>query len=444
MLSNNELIQVSNLGKCYTLYKSASHRFFSLFPILKRKANSKEFWALKSASFTINKGETVGIVGKNGSGKSTLMQLICHTLSPTQGSVVTNGKIAALLELGAGFNPEFTGRENVYLAASLYGLTKKETDNAFQSIIDFSEIHDFIDQPVKTYSSGMFVRLAFSVVAHVKADILIIDEALSVGDAYFVQKCMRFLRQFISNDGTLVFCSHDTGAVTNLCNKAIWVDRGEIRQIGTPKEVTQNYLASLYDQNTQYKSKNINTTATEKEEEDSRDCRESLYENSTLRNDIKVFKFKEEVGYFGAGGAKIINTYFKNSAGEIISTLTGGDSVCLVVECLAERDLLNPIVGFQIKDRLGQVIFADNTYLKYMDTNIEINHNSTFMANFSFRLPILPTGDYSISPAIAEGTQESHIQLNWMHDALIFKVHASSVCLGIIGLDMKNIEIEVI
>ena len=244
-MSSDTAIKVESLSKCYQIYDKPRDRLMQML-MRGRKQYFREFWALHDVSFELKRGETVGIIGLNGSGKSTLLQMICGTLNPTSGSVTTHGRVAALLELGAGFNPEFTGRENVYLAASLYGLTTKEVDERFEAITEFADIGDFIEQPVKTYSSGMFVRLAFAVIAHVDADILVVDEALSVGDAYFVQKCMRFLRRFMEH-GTLLFCSHDTGAIVNLCTKAILLNKGLVKAIGSPKEVTEQYLAALYE-----------------------------------------------------------------------------------------------------------------------------------------------------------------------------------------------------
>lgn len=219
---DNIAIRVSNLSKCYQIYNAPRDRLKQfVLPRLHRLAGRapkqyfREFWALRDVSFEIKKGETVGIIGRNGSGKSTLLQMICGTLNPTSGSIQTNGRIAALLELGSGFNPEFTGRENVYMNASVLGLRNEEIDTRFEDIVTFSDIGDFIEQPVKTYSSGMMVRLAFAVIAHVDAEILVVDEALAVGDAFFTQKCMRFLRNFMKT-GTILFVSHDTGAVVNL------------------------------------------------------------------------------------------------------------------------------------------------------------------------------------------------------------------------------------
>ncbi|MGT2491509.1 ABC transporter ATP-binding protein [Cupriavidus basilensis] len=196
-------------------------------------------------SFDVQQGETVAIIGQNGSGKSTLLQLVCGTLFPTLGEVSVNGRIAALLELGAGFNPEFTGEENVYLSGLLYGIEEGELAKRFDSIVAFAEIGDFINQPVKTYSSGMYVRLAFVIAAHVDADVLVVDEALSVGDVRFTQKCMRFLREF-QKTGTLLFVSHDVGAVTSLCSRAIWLDHGVLKMDGNAKETVEAYLAEQH------------------------------------------------------------------------------------------------------------------------------------------------------------------------------------------------------
>lgn len=226
---SKRVLHVENVTKNYISYAKPIYRLYSFF--FKPKPSwQSEFQALKNISFSLQKGETVGIIGRNGSGKSTLLQTIVGTLATSSGSVQSSGRIAALLELGAGFNPEFTGRENVYLNGTIYGLSREQVDQRFADIEKFADIGSFIDQPVKTYSSGMFVRLAFAVIAHVDADILIIDEALAVGDALFAQKCMRFLEGFKEN-GTILFVSHDSGAVTSLCDRAIWLDSGDRKSV---------------------------------------------------------------------------------------------------------------------------------------------------------------------------------------------------------------------
>ena len=253
MFSNEIAIDVSGLGKCYQIYKNPADRLKQfILPRFNRIVGGEnikfyeEFWALHDVSFKVNKGETVGIIGKNGSGKSTLLQMICGTLAPTSGAVNVNGRIAALLELGSGFNPEFSGRENVYLNAAILGLSKEEIDSKFDEIAAFAEIGDFMDQLVKTYSSGMYVRLAFSVAIHVNPDILIIDEALSVGDELFQRKCFSRIETIKSNGSTILFVSHSGSTIVELCDRAILIDSGEKLIEGAPKHVVSSYQKLLY------------------------------------------------------------------------------------------------------------------------------------------------------------------------------------------------------
>jgi lipopolysaccharide transport system ATP-binding protein len=253
MSSENLTIQVRGLGKRYEMYAEPVDRLKQMvLPKLHRLArrNSreyfKEFWALHDVGFDVRRGETVGIVGRNGSGKSTLLQIICGTLNPTAGSVKVNGRIAALLELGAGFNPEFTGKENVFLSGLLYGISERELRDRYDSILDFAEIGDFIDQPVKTYSSGMMVRLAFSVAINVDPDILVIDEALSVGDELFQRKCFARIESIRDRGTTILFVSHAAGAVIELCDRALLIDAGELLVEGSPKFVVNHYHKLLY------------------------------------------------------------------------------------------------------------------------------------------------------------------------------------------------------
>jgi lipopolysaccharide transport system ATP-binding protein len=446
-------VRVHNLSKCYQLYDRPEDRLKqAVYPRLRRllgmapRNYAREFLALKDVSFDVKKGETVGIIGRNGSGKSTLLQLICGTLNPTSGTIETQGRIAALLELGSGFSPEFTGRENVYMNAAVLGLQKEEVDARFDDILAFADIGDFIGQPVKTYSSGMMVRLAFAVIAHVDADILIVDEALAVGDAFFVQKCMRFLRRFMDT-GTVLFVSHDTGAVLNLCNRAMWINKGQINASGTAKDVVERFLEDIHIASAgedvvgrhQGKDKKVYSP----EEESYRDMRDNFVNSSSLRNDIEIGRFKPEGNCFGAGGASIISTRITDHDRNPLSWVVGGESIILEISAITERDIHHPIIGFQFKDRLGQVIFSDNTYLMYANKTINVAKGQKLVARFDFRMPRLPTGDYSIDPAIAEGTQANHVQHQWLRDALTIKVHASSICLGLVGVPMKNISLEI-
>jgi len=448
-MSSEVAIKVENLSKCYEIYNQPQDRLKqSIFPKLQRligkapKQYYREFWALKEVSFEIKKGETVGIIGRNGSGKSTLLQMICGTLNPTSGTIRTNGRIAALLELGSGFNPEYTGRENVYMNATVLGLSKGEIDGRFADIVSFADIGDFIEQPVKTYSSGMMVRLAFAVIAHVDADILVVDEALAVGDAFFTQKCMRFLRTFMKT-GTVLFVSHDTGSVANLCNNAVLLNCGQVVEIGLPKDIIENYLATLYEADWAASGGSTNKIKKSASQIDNpieyRDMREALIRDSTLRNDIEVFQFEPDQAGFGTGDAEIIAVRLLDPSGDPLSWIVGGEDVVLDIRCFANKEIIQPIVGFHFKDRLGQALFADNTFLAYEHSTPSVARGGELVVRFEFRLPMLPTGDYSISVSIAEGTQGNHVQHHWIHDALIVRVHASSIRFGLVGIPMKKI-----
>lgn len=252
-MSSKSIIEVKNLGKCYEIYNEPRDRLKQYLAqgIAKlgnypSKKYYREFWALQNVSFDIGKGETVGIIGQNGSGKSTLLQLICGTLRPTTGEATVQGRIAALLELGAGFNPEFTGRENAYLNAAILGIPREAMESRMQDVLDFSELGDFLEQPVKTYSSGMYARLAFAVAIHVDPEILIVDEALAVGDARFTAKCMRRIKDIQAQGSSILFVSHDVGSVRTLCQRAIWINQGELIEDGDVFPVTGRYTAYMF------------------------------------------------------------------------------------------------------------------------------------------------------------------------------------------------------
>lgn len=432
-MSSDPAIRVHDLSKCYQIYSQPSHRLMQMIFRGKKKF-FQEFWALNAISFEIAPGETVGIIGRNGSGKSTLLQILCGTLNATGGQTKVNGRVAALLELGSGFNPEFTGRENVYMNATIYGLNQKQIDSRFDDIARFADIGDFIDQPVKSYSSGMFVRLAFAVIAHVDADILVIDEALAVGDVFFVQKCMRFLRNF-SKKGTLLFVSHDTHAVVNLCDKAILLENGLIKRIGHPKNVSEHYLAMLH-----------NNDAHE-EPVDSKKDTMALKGNHDQAlppdNDEYIVEINDEnENDFGTGLARIIGTKLVDRSGTPPVSVIGGEAVKLVIRCMVEEDIPRPIVGFLIKDRLGQVIFGDNTHTTYANRSITISAATLFDASFEFNIPILQYGDYSISLAVGQGDQENHIHHHWVHDALILHCRPDVVCSGVFKVPMHKVSFD--
>jgi len=440
-MSSEISICARDVSKCYQLYEAPVHRLWQSL-LRHRKKFYDDFWALRGISFEVKKGETFGVIGKNGSGKSTLLQIICGTLAATSGAVECVGKVAALLELGAGFNPEFTGRENAILSGSIYGLSISEVTDRLPKIIEFAEIGEFIDRPVKIYSSGMFVRLAFAVIAHVDAEILVIDEALAVGDAQFTQKCMRFLRNF-RETGTLIFVSHDTGAVRSLCDRALWIDKGETRAIGDAKSVTEKYLASLFNQ--VQKDERLNAAPREVVGASGwRDQRRDLLAGSTLRNDLQVFQFNQNVKSFGQGGVVLRGVSLCDEEHNRLSWVVGGEMVTLVIQVECRHTIERPIVGFFVKDRLGQTLFGDNTYLTYLDAAPVISGGRMLKAQFTFSMPTLPVGDYSFDVAIADGTQVDHRHLLWAHDVLIIRSVSTSVSTGLVGIPMLKMEIGVV
>lgn len=451
-MSSESVITVSGLCKSYETYATPRDRLKQLvLPPLQRSLGmqprrySEEFSALSDVSFEVRRGETFGIVGRNGSGKSTLLQMLCGTLSPSAGQMHVHGKVAALLELGAGFNPEFSGRENVYMNGRLFGLTTRQIDERFDSIAAFADIGGFIEKPVKTYSSGMYVRLAFAVIAHVDADILVVDEALSVGDAYFVQKCMRFLRGFMER-GTLLFVSHDIGAVQNLCSRAMLLERGRVKEIGAPKDVVKHYLEALVSESQDISAaKQPDAQAQESDSElDYVDMRDRFLNQTHLRNDIELFSFQIDSDSFGAGGARIRDVYMEDvQAGGRLTWVVGGELVRLVICAEALADLDSVILGFDLKDRLGQTVFGDNTFLTYISEPQFVAAGQIVSASFEFRMPVMRGGDYAITAAIATGTQSTHVQHHWIHEAMILRAQPGRACFGAVGLPMRKIEITI-
>ena len=456
-MSSDAVIEVQGLGKRYEIYAQPRDRLRQMVvPSLRRALGLaahdyfKEFWALRDVSFSVRRGETVAIVGQNGSGKSTLLQLVCGTLSPTTGGVRIAGRIAALLELGAGFNTEFSGRENVFLSGLLYGISREELARRYDSIVAFAEIGEFIDQPVKTYSSGMYVRLAFSIAAHVDADVLVVDEALSVGDVRFTQKCMRFLREF-QKTGTLLFVSHDTSAVVGLCSRAVWLDHGSLRMDGSAKETVEVYLAAQHalDREAEGDSvvmKSLSGTASSLPavSRDVQDARwPTLREHGGLAQFV-FFEFDPEraTTEFGAGGAEITGARFLNEEGAPVTISYGGEVVQLSISATAHQALDNVIFGFYFKDRMGQRLFGDNSFMTYLDKPVMTTAGDRLTALFRFRMPTLPVGLYSIDLAIASGSQDNHTQQHWVHDALEVRGSDSSMKHGLVGLPMLDIAVR--
>jgi lipopolysaccharide transport system ATP-binding protein len=445
MSSNDIAISVDKLSKRYEIYDKPSDRLKQfLLPRWQRQKQQyfREFWALQNVSFEVKKGETVGIIGRNGSGKSTLLQIICGTLSPSSGTVLTNGRIAALLELGSGFNPEFTGRENVYMSAAVLGLGKEEIDTRFDAIAAFADIGMFIDQPVKTYSSGMYVRLAFSVIAHVDADILVVDEALSVGDAVFNQKCMRFIRNF-QEQGTLLFVSHDMGAIQNLCKSALWLGNGQVQQTGFSKEVAEAYLH--YTLQEVYGDKIIlNATASDNLTDVAIVDNEQASELAVDYGSQFVFMDNaSNASGWKTGSAEIVSLSLEKLGTNSDAIFEGGEKVCLHIRAKATDSIERPILGFVLRDRLGQDIFGENTLAFTALNPSKVSPGQEFVGQFIFRLPMLPNGEYALMASVADGNQFDNVQHHYMHDAFIVNVSSSKIRFGLVGIPFEQVSLEI-
>ncbi|QYY33333.1 ABC transporter ATP-binding protein [Cupriavidus pinatubonensis] len=443
-MSSDVAIRIDNLSKCYNIYDRPADRLLQMV-FRGRRRYFREFWAVRGVSFTVERGKTVAIIGRNGAGKSTLLQMICGTLTPSEGRIEVHGRVAALLELGAGFNPEFTGRENVYLSASLHGLSRAQVDARYTAIAEFAGIGDYINQPVKTYSSGMFVRLAFAVIAHVDADILIVDEALSVGDAFFQQKCMRFLQDFKSRGGTLLFVSHDMTAVNALCEEAVLLRRDGSEysyERGSPKEIAMVYLRDLYSDRAA--SQNVADTGESLPQKGYPTPLDSsgLECKSTGRSYVienvppvhyHVSEFRPDAESFGLGGARITEVFFRNAEGMSVSEFMSEDEIRLIVRARVNKDITYPAIGFVLKDDKGQKLMAESTdsYLRHMA--IEAKSGAEVEAIFKMNFPALIRGEYPIDVAFAEGPGDDHVQHHLMHDVVVVTALGTNLVHGKIG-----------
>lgn len=451
------LITASGLSKSYRVWKSPTARLQA--PIYRKfhswigrpaSQNSDRFYsdftALKSVDLSLRKGDCLGIVGRNGSGKSTLLKILSGILRPSSGTVRVHGKVAALLELGTGFSEDFTGRENVYLNAAIHGISRGEIDAKFASIEDFAGIGAFIDQKVRTYSSGMVVRLAFSVLVHLEPDILIIDEALAVGDGAFVQKCMRWIKHFVSNH-TAIFVSHDMSAITQFCNRAIWMEAGEIAYSGTPKATTEKYFEVLYERTNAAPSETSAAADVEPQETNPNLIihQETGSPSMESVNTLQFFKFDPTTPSFGEYRAQITDVRLSDSKGRTLGRIQGGEIVTVTVTAAAMEAIESPIIGFGVKNRQGQELFHENTALSSMRSHsrpMNIPAGGEIEATFTFRMPYFPSGDYFVFAAIATGNHQEHIQQHWIHEAVRFVATPNRVALGLIGLPMMQVTLD--
>ncbi|MDO8773942.1 MAG: ABC transporter ATP-binding protein [Burkholderiaceae bacterium] len=433
-------IRVQNLSKCYQIYDNPGDRLKEFVaPRIKRLLGMphtpyyREFWALNDISFEVKRGETVGIIGRNGSGKSTLLQIICGTLTPTRGEVQTNGRVAALLELGAGFNPEFTGRENVYLNAAVLGLSQAEIEARFDAIAAFADIGAFIDQPVKTYSSGMGVRLAFAVQSQIDPDIFIVDEALSVGDAKFQAKCFDRLRQLKENGTCILLVTHSSEQIVSHCSSAILLNQGIQLESGKPKDVVNRYLDLLFG-----KEKSATTPAVEKMS----DTVAALPDTSSYQLSNLEDTFAKRPGYnpheyrWGDGTATILDYFLAAEDDHYPTAVSTGQNITLAVSIKLNQDFHRPILGITIKTKEGITVYGVNSEtLGCTDFGEAGQIGAVIQAHSVFKCN-LAAGDYFISLGLATKHGEEVIPHDRRYDSIHLQVRPTEQFFGLADLGL--------
>lgn len=425
---NGDVIQARGLGKIYARHADMAARMRAL---LWNRDDAPGFEALAPLDFTIRHGECFGIIGRNGSGKSTLLKLLCGIVAPSSGDVTINGRALGMIELGAGFQPDFTGRENAHINALVQGLSEDETARRMPLIEAFADIGPYFDRPVRTYSSGMYARLGFSVSAHVDADILIVDEILSVGDATFQHKCAQWMRAFRDNGGTVVLVSHSVGDIAGLCDRAIWLDRGQVQGLGPAREVAAAYQRAMMAQ--QSAGDKAAMAAPPVKASPANQLAPEWMAPMTLHQG----QFDSSVKGHGHGGAVVIDAGFFTAQGARAKTLRGGGDMILKIRARATRELQAPILGFIFRDSNGRNLFGDNTYLTTCETPVSFAAGQVFEAEFHGTLPFLPVGKYTLAPSVIEGTQDDHIHLHWVENAVTLHVSESPVEFGLVGVPMK-------
>jgi lipopolysaccharide transport system ATP-binding protein len=437
-------INVEGLSKCYQIYEQPRDRLKQfIIPKIKQTIGCqarnyfKEFWALRDISFQVRRGETVGIIGKNGSGKSTLLQIICGTLNPSSGTVETNGRIAALLELGSGFNPEFTGRENIYMNGAVLGLSEAEIDEKYDSIASFADIGDFIEQPIKTYSSGMAIRLAFAVQSQVNPDILIIDEALSVGDAKFQAKCFERLRQLKESGTSILLVTHSSEQIVRHCTRAILLNQGTQLETGEPRSVVNRYMDLLFGKETETRT----------------DLEEALTQantpntNNAVKNTYGLAHeedhFSQRRGYnpheyrWGDGSVTILDFYLASDEEPYPSAINTGQTIRLVTSIKFHKDVYRPILGFTIKTKDGVTIYSANSETLGCDDFLTLGQQgSVIQSQVVFDCSLAP-GDYFISLGVATKQGEDVTPHDRRYDSIHIQVYPNKRFLGLVDLDLK-------
>ncbi|MGH9904706.1 MAG: ABC transporter ATP-binding protein [Pyrinomonadaceae bacterium] len=405
-------LRVENVSKQYRIYKRPGDRLKESLT-RGRLRRHREFWALRDVSFDVEAGTTVGIVGPNGSGKSTLLQIISGTLEPTHGEVWHDGRIAALLELGAGFNADFTGLENVYMNAALMGLSRRETDALLPEIERFAEIGDFLYQPVKTYSSGMYVRLAFAISASVDPDILVIDEALAVGDAVFQHRCLRRIKDLQERGKTVLFVSHDAAAVRALCTRALLLKAGRVVTDGKPADVLNRYQKIIMERERAYDAVTVAHASSAAQQSRHRSFAPIQY---TYRH--------------GNGNAEIVGGELSNTSGHRIEIVETGEPLTVRILAIFHQDVDDPVVGFLIRNRHGIHAYGTNTKEQQIKFDL-VRRGEQLEVSFAFNC-WLGIDQYSIGFAVHSRDGQAY---DWLDGSLFFRVTGMSLTEGIANLN---------
>lgn len=460
-MSEPVALSIQHVSKAFRIWQAPSARLLSplqesaaaIFPRHSRlkswlrgraQRHYRDFYALHDVSLTVRKGESIGIVGRNGSGKSTLLQIVAGTSQPTVGKAETHGRVAALLELGSGFNPEFTGRENVHLNGTVLGLSRAEIDARYDDIVAFSEIGEFIDQPVKTYSSGMVVRLAFAVAAHVDPDILIIDEALSVGDARFQLKCARAIDRFVERGVTLLFVSHSMDMVKRLCSRAILLEHGKVIYTGKPNDVVNLYSkltaeggsvealeADLRNLETRSCTDADESLKSAKSPSESTPSTDSKERQLLVDERAHVQVSGSEYSYGGELG-RIEQPTIKGSNGEAREWFTSGEEVTVSFLAQAQEKLTAPIYALTIKNHVGQEVYGTNTFYRRQETP-GIESGQRHRVTFRFPVNLIP-GSYFISLGWTQFVGDTLLVIHRRYDVIKFDVHGVDQSFGIANL----------
>lgn len=434
-VSSDFAIRVHNVSKCYQIYDAPRDRLKQFVaPRLQRllgktpKHYFREFWALKDVSFEIKKGQTAGIIGRNGSGKSTLLQIICGTLSPTNGLIETNGRIAALLELGSGFNPEFTGRENVYMNAAVLGLTKEEIEARYSDIEAFADIGDFIDQPVKSYSSGMVVRLAFAVAINVAPDILVVDEALSVGDELFQRKCFSRIEALKKRGATILFVSHAGATVVELCDRAILVDKGEMLISGVPKTIVAKYQKLLYAPESkreqirhEIKASSIPTLPPLPRISNHRGDKSAPAESSSSEEFFDPHLKPQSMISYEPRGAIIRSPEILSLSGNPLNCLKCGNIYCFKYEVHFTQGVSNVRFGMLIKTVSGVELGGGVSAATFEESLAYAEANSVYQVEFRFHCFLNP-GTYYLNAGVVGIHASEETYLHRLLDIIVFRV----------------------